>query len=105
MPYPMHLHRHFFQLDNGTSWGPLKDTVLVVVKDMASIPYQLYHFEWKVLPEWRDDLTNGISFWLVGSARCGTSTHWTRRERVVRNSGIGVAINHLYFSSPLAFEL
>lgn len=29
MPHPMHLHGHFFQLDNGTGRGPLKDTVLV----------------------------------------------------------------------------
>jgi Putative multicopper oxidases len=29
MPHPMHLHGHFFQLDNGTGKGPLKDTVIV----------------------------------------------------------------------------
>ena len=29
MPHPMHLHGHFFQLDNGTGRGPLKDTVLI----------------------------------------------------------------------------
>ncbi len=29
MPHPMHLHGHFFQVDNGTGRGPLKDTVLV----------------------------------------------------------------------------
>jgi FtsP/CotA-like multicopper oxidase with cupredoxin domain len=29
MPHPMHLHGHFFQLDNGTGRGPLKDTALV----------------------------------------------------------------------------
>jgi len=29
MPHPIHLHGHFFQLDNGTGRGPLKDTVLV----------------------------------------------------------------------------
>ena len=29
MPHPMHLHGHFFQLDNGTGRGPLKDTVIV----------------------------------------------------------------------------
>jgi FtsP/CotA-like multicopper oxidase with cupredoxin domain len=29
MPHPMHLHGHFFQLDNGTGRGPMKDTVLV----------------------------------------------------------------------------
>ncbi len=29
MPHPMHLHGHFFQLENGTGRGPLKDTVLV----------------------------------------------------------------------------
>lgn len=29
MPHPMHLHGHFFQVDNGTGQGPIKDTVLV----------------------------------------------------------------------------
>lgn len=29
MPHPMHLHGHFFQVENGTGRGPLKDTVLV----------------------------------------------------------------------------
>jgi FtsP/CotA-like multicopper oxidase with cupredoxin domain len=29
MPHPMHLHGHFFQLENGTGHGPLKDTVLI----------------------------------------------------------------------------
>lgn len=29
MPHPMHLHGHFFQLENGTGRGPLKDTILV----------------------------------------------------------------------------
>jgi len=29
MSHPMHLHGHFFQVDNGTGRGPLKDTVLV----------------------------------------------------------------------------
>ena len=29
MAHPMHLHGHFFQLDNGTGRGPLKDTILV----------------------------------------------------------------------------
>lgn len=29
MPHPMHLHGHFFQVDNGTGRGPIKDTVLV----------------------------------------------------------------------------
>ena len=29
MPHPMHLHGHFFQLENGTGRGPLKDTVLI----------------------------------------------------------------------------
>lgn len=29
MPHPMHLHGHFFRIDNGTGQGPLKDTVLV----------------------------------------------------------------------------
>lgn len=29
MSHPMHLHGHFFQLDNGTGRGPLKDTVLI----------------------------------------------------------------------------
>ena len=29
MPHPMHLHGHFFRVDNGTGRGPLKDTVLV----------------------------------------------------------------------------
>jgi len=34
MPHPMHLHGHFFQVDNGTGRGPLKDTVMVVVNDL-----------------------------------------------------------------------
>ncbi|GHO84075.1 multicopper oxidase family protein [Dictyobacter formicarum] len=29
MPHPMHLHGHFFQIDNGTGRGPIKDTVLL----------------------------------------------------------------------------
>lgn len=29
MPHPMHLHGHFFQVDNGTGEGPIKDTVIV----------------------------------------------------------------------------
>jgi FtsP/CotA-like multicopper oxidase with cupredoxin domain len=29
MAHPMHLHGHFFQVDNGTGNGPFKDTVLV----------------------------------------------------------------------------
>jgi FtsP/CotA-like multicopper oxidase with cupredoxin domain len=29
MPHPMHLHGHFFRVDNGTGEGPIKDTVLV----------------------------------------------------------------------------
>jgi hypothetical protein len=33
MPHPMHLHGHFFRVDNGTGRGPLKDTVLVEPKD------------------------------------------------------------------------
>lgn len=37
MPHPMHLHGHFFQLDNGTGRGPLKDTVLVDPKQQLTI--------------------------------------------------------------------
>jgi multicopper oxidase len=29
MTHPMHLHGHFFQIENGTGQGPYKDTVLV----------------------------------------------------------------------------
>ncbi len=29
MPHPMHLHGHFFQVDNGHGSGPMKDTVIV----------------------------------------------------------------------------
>jgi multicopper oxidase len=29
MPHPMHLHGHFFKVENGTGGGPIKDTVLV----------------------------------------------------------------------------
>lgn len=29
MPHPMHLHGHFFRVENGTDRGPAKDTVLV----------------------------------------------------------------------------
>lgn len=29
MPHPMHLHGHFFQVENGTGRGPMKDTVIV----------------------------------------------------------------------------
>jgi multicopper oxidase len=36
MPHPMHLHGHFFQLDNGTGRGPLKDTVLVDPKQQVT---------------------------------------------------------------------
>lgn len=37
MPHPMHLHGHFFQVDNGTGRGPLKDTVLVDPKQQLTI--------------------------------------------------------------------
>jgi FtsP/CotA-like multicopper oxidase with cupredoxin domain/serine/threonine protein kinase len=37
MPHPMHLHGHFFQVDNGTGRGPLKDTVLVDPKKQLTI--------------------------------------------------------------------
>lgn len=39
MPHPMHLHGHFFQVDNSTGRGPLKDTVLVE-------PMQLLAIDW-----------------------------------------------------------
>jgi multicopper oxidase len=29
MPHPMHLHGHFFQIENGTGRGPMKDTVII----------------------------------------------------------------------------
>ncbi len=37
MPHPMHLHGHFFQVDNGTGRGPLKDTVLVDPRQRLTI--------------------------------------------------------------------
>lgn len=37
MPHPMHLHGHFFQVDNGTGRGPLKDTLLVDPKQQLTI--------------------------------------------------------------------
>lgn len=37
MPHPMHLHGHFFQVDNGTGRGPLKDTVMVDPKQKFNI--------------------------------------------------------------------
>lgn len=58
MPHPMHLHGHFFRVDNGTGRGPLKDTVLVDPKrrlafdwladnpgDWAFHCHQAYHQE------------------------------------------------------------
>ncbi|MDQ3567531.1 MAG: multicopper oxidase family protein [Actinomycetota bacterium] len=58
MPHPMHLHGHFFRVDNDTGRGPLKDTVLVEPKgrlafdwladnpgDWAFHCHQAYHQE------------------------------------------------------------
>ncbi|MEJ7841427.1 MAG: multicopper oxidase family protein [Rubrobacter sp.] len=58
MPHPMHLHGHFFRVDNGTGRGPLKDTVIVEPKarlaiewvadnpgDWAFHCHQVYHAE------------------------------------------------------------
>ena len=39
MPHPMHLHGHFFRVDNGTGRGPLKDTVLVEPKERLAIEW------------------------------------------------------------------
>lgn len=39
MPHPMHLHGHFFQVDNGTGRGPLKDTVLVEPMQQLAIDW------------------------------------------------------------------
>lgn len=39
MPHPMHLHGHFFQVDNGTGRGPMKDTVIVE-------PMQRLNIDW-----------------------------------------------------------
>ncbi|MEW6637214.1 MAG: multicopper oxidase family protein, partial [Actinomycetota bacterium] len=39
MPHPMHLHGHFFRLDNGTGRGPLKDTVIVEPKERLAIEW------------------------------------------------------------------
>lgn len=58
MPHPMHLHGHFFRVDNGTGRGPIKDTVLIDPKrrlafdwladnpgDWAFHCHQAYHQE------------------------------------------------------------
>jgi FtsP/CotA-like multicopper oxidase with cupredoxin domain len=37
MPHPMHLHGHFFQVENGTGRGPLKDTVIVDAKQNLTV--------------------------------------------------------------------
>ena len=39
MPHPMHLHGHFFKVDNGAGRGPLKDTVLVEPKQRLAIEW------------------------------------------------------------------
>lgn len=39
MPHPMHLHGHFFQVDNGTGRGPLKDTVMVEPMERLAIDW------------------------------------------------------------------
>ena len=39
MPHPMHLHGHFFRVDNGTGRGPLKDTVLVEPNQRLAIDW------------------------------------------------------------------
>ncbi len=39
MPHPMHLHGHFFQVENGTGRGPLKDTVIVDPLQSLSIDW------------------------------------------------------------------
>ncbi|HTK11221.1 MAG TPA: multicopper oxidase family protein [Ktedonobacteraceae bacterium] len=39
MPHPIHLHGHFFQLDNGSARGPLKDTVIVDPMQQVNITW------------------------------------------------------------------
>ena len=39
MPHPMHLHGHFFRVDNGTGRGPIKDTVVVDPKESLAIEW------------------------------------------------------------------
>ncbi|MGB3683319.1 MAG: multicopper oxidase family protein [Rubrobacteraceae bacterium] len=39
MAHPMHLHGHFFQLQNGTGQGPFKDTVLVASHGEATFDF------------------------------------------------------------------
>lgn len=39
MPHPLHLHGHFFRVDNGTGRGPLKDTVLIESMGQVAIDW------------------------------------------------------------------
>lgn len=39
MPHPMHLHGHFFRVENGTGQGPLKDTLLVEPAQQVAIDW------------------------------------------------------------------
>ncbi len=39
MPHPMHLHGHFFRVDNGTGQGPIKDTVLVEPRQKLAVEW------------------------------------------------------------------
>lgn len=39
MPHPMHLHGHFFQIENGTGRGPLKDTVLIDAMQQMAVTW------------------------------------------------------------------
>ena len=58
MPHPMHLHGHFFRVDNGTGRGPIKDIAVVGQKERLAIDWvadnpgdwafhchQIYHAE------------------------------------------------------------
>ena len=72
---------------------------------MAPIAHQLNRLEREVLPEWKDELPYGTSFWLVGSTGRGTRDHRVMRGGRMRPRQKAVAINHLYLGPPLAFEL
>jgi FtsP/CotA-like multicopper oxidase with cupredoxin domain len=39
MPHPMHLHGHFFRVENGTGQGPMKDTVLLDPRQKLTIDW------------------------------------------------------------------
>src|SRR6266516_1756251 len=77
--------------------------MLVVVEGMTAITHQPNRFDGQMLPERTYELAYDTSSWQArntGRSRSDWRDSWARRNCRVR-----IAINHLRFSAPLAFEL